>query len=378
MIVQSRAIRAMALVVLAFAAWVGLHRPVQPAAAFPGGGINPGPTQGLAPPAARRTFVSYSPDGAYRLNDGAGWVYYQPRIAAAIPKLAAYGFGRYISPCYPGVSRSLADATAYFAPIRAAASASNVKFVPGMWLYLITSLVYGYPEDPPWNVSGADAHLNHPMNPVALSDAAVWDEFVYRARILAQGAGSTQVFVDCEDPFWRYRNHSYFQQIDVSALKSMIRQAVYELYLDGITLIVYHPYLHPSDPNCRRLAELLFKPDNASDVLHTVEHFAPAPYWRIANWPLVEPSSTQADYVADGFSANVARFGFISNHAAFPAYNLFGFSPADYNTFCIQRPGIAPKTWFLSGASTFEGHAQQFQQLSPDQAPLPGGGVRPL
>ncbi|MEE8170137.1 MAG: hypothetical protein V3T70_06285, partial [Phycisphaerae bacterium] len=291
-------------------------------------------------PAAARTYLSYSPDGNLRVDGGvSSSPRFRPSIIDAIPKVAAYGFGRYATISYIGVARSPADAAGYFGPIADAADAAGIRFVPGMWLHSIFANVYGPEDQVPWNVTGDEAHLHHPMNPSGLLDQAFWDDFVIRVRILAQGARADQVYVDSEYVFWQNKDDPFWSDENLAAIKMMFRAAVAELQRDNVFLIMYHPMVLPTSPPITRIAQGLTSPVDGNDPLNAIEHFAPAPYWSYATWTLPEPPEIDGWYMDAGFPNNVVRYGFISQHAVFVGGG--GFTPEDYDAYCNARAGIA-------------------------------------
>ena len=325
-----------------------------------------GPAAAKIMPIPTRTFAGYIPDGGYKLQDGPGTMPLRQIAIAAMPSLGRYGFGRYVSPAYPGVSRSVEDAALYYGPLVESAKAAGMKFIPGLWLHHLIDAVYGAPNDPPWNVTGPEFDLSHPKNPSGLLNPAVWDQLVERALVLARGAHSNQVYVDAEYVFWRYRYDAFWTDETLAAIRPMVHSAVQELRDQGVFLIMYHPNVNPTVPELRKIATALFSPQNdPNDPLVQVEHFAPSPYFKYLPGAthLPEPAEIDATHVESGFFAEQVRYGFISNHAQ------YGLSAAEYDEYCRDRPGIAERTWFFCNYATVPVHAADFEALAAAQHP---------
>lgn len=336
-------------------------------ASSPGAG-SAGTQTGLpqpAVPAPSRVFFSYTPDGAQRRSGGVpANPLFRPQIINVLPQLSAYGFKRYMTVSYLGVTISPSACNGYFGPLADAAEQNGMQYIPGLWLHDIVALTCGYAEDPPWNVTEQYPYLYHPMTPEALlaGDALTqnfWNIFVAQARMLAIAARSSQVLVECESVFWQHQNDPFWTDANIAAIGVHFRSAVQQLWNDGITLATYHPAVQPTTPNMVRIANGIYRPTGPNDVLHSIEHLTPFPYFRATPWGVLDVPTINGYYTSNGFPIGVIRYGFISNHAGSQ-----GFSPAQYHEYCLAQPGIIPETWFFSGTAKFQQHAAEFALLA--------------
>ncbi|RIL12246.1 MAG: hypothetical protein DCC75_00780 [Proteobacteria bacterium] len=295
-------------------------------------------------------YTPYLPDGHYRLADGVnGLTSPTMRVMAlnALPYLAPYGFSELVTPLYQGVAYSKEMAANYCAPLISAGDAYSLKYVPGLWLHHIVDNLYGVPSDPPWNITGPGYDLKHPMNPGALIEQRFWDEFVVRARNLALGCQSSRVFVDAEYVFWYHKTNSFWSDANMAAIRGMLRGAIRELALEGIFPIFYHPSVHPTEPNIRRIALGIFKPDNLdTDPLSVITYFEGAPFFK-AYKDSTPPQSIVSYWVSQGFHELQVSAGFISAHAA------DGFMPGELDTYRASNPNdqaLQNRFWYSSGS----------------------------
>lgn len=320
-----------------------------------------------------RTFVGYTPDGSYRVQDGyaPGSTPNRTRIMTILPKLGAYGFRRYATPVYMGIARSQADADSYFAPILPVAASANVQLIPGFWLHHVIDNVWGPADEPPWNVEGPNARNNHPLNPSGLLDPLFWQDFMLRARILAQAAGTNKIYIDGEEVFWKRRYSSFWTQQNRAIIRDHARAAITQLRNDhGIFVCLYHPHPNPSVPPLRTIAQSIFSPQqDISDIMASVEHFAPDPYYYISSWTPHEPPEVDQQYTSLGFFAQQVRYGFISDHAQYPNVPLYGFTPLQYHLYCLARPNIIPRTWYVASHTRILEQADEFLLISQGGTP---------
>ena len=328
------------------------------------GAGTPPPPPPMLPPISM-SYFTYTPDGYLYVADGVTTApYYRPLIIDAFPELAAYGFGRYMSVVYMGCARDDATSAAYFGPLADAAEANNIKYVPGLWLHDIVANIYGPENQAPWNVTGANAHLRHPMNPFALIEQRFWDDFVVRVRRVAQFSRSNLVMIEAESVFYLYMDSPFWTDQNMALIKPMIRGALQQLQAAGVYTAWYHPQVNPYLPSIDRINHALFMPEGPNDILNFVEHLEPTPYYRTANWTIPECTEVGGWYTDRGYDANTVSYGFMSDHAG-----SVGFSPQQFTDYLLARPGLSPHTWFFSGTAKFQTHVQQFYNIAMNGTP---------
>lgn len=320
-------------------------------------------------PVARRLFIRYLADGAYKLSDGIPEPLTQrPLIIAGIANVGAAGFGRFATVCGIGMARADAEAEAYFAPIVAAAQSANVKFIPGFWLLNVIDAIYGVPFEPPWNLPN-DPLLKpyHPMNPAALATPAFWTTFVNVTRTLARAAHTDSVYVDAEQVFWLHQANPFWTDANLSAVRVLLRNAVAQLRQEGIFILVHHPRPQPTPVEIFRIATSLFAPDGPDDPLAHVEHTALLPGQRVTPGPLITTAQVEAMYTSTGFRAEQVRFGFTEYNNI--AGGVLGWDAIQFNAMLVQNPAIAERTWFFAGDHRSIDHAAAFALLGPPPIP---------